>query len=84
MSNENKNRSKMESIVMGSKGFCVLLIILGIFCIFVTSLGLKQEADWYKRFGKDVLEAIGTTLLSIGILSFVLEISSIKKQLNMQ
>lgn len=62
---------------LNAKAICALFFIIGIGLIAVSNVPFEDPASWWSSWGKATANNAGTTLLVAGVISFLMEISTI-------
>lgn len=73
--NQKEQKTK---VTISLSSICIIIILIGFLLILLTSIDITNAWWVWDNILKNVLSAIGTTLLSAGLVSIVLEISDIK------
>lgn len=73
MKNNKKIEIKLLPIVVN-----IILILLGVLFVIFSYYPFKDAASWWTLWGSKTSAAIGTTLIASGVVSMLLEISTLK------
>ena len=81
-----KNNKKLNGINFrfNSKSMCLIFFIVGWALIAISSVNYEQPFSWWESWGKSSFNNAGTTLLVAGIMSFFIEISTLRSFFKIQ
>ena len=71
-------KNKEVKFHLGAKIICTIFVVLGIMLIAISNIDFKQPFAWWASWGKASSNNAGTTLITAGIISFLVEISTLK------
>lgn len=72
-----RNNGDNIGFKLNAKAVCVLFFIIGIGLIAISNVTFKNPFSWWTSWGKATANNAGTTLLVAGVISFLLEISTL-------
>lgn len=65
-----------------TKGISICISLLGLSLLIIGSIKLKTPYPWWEKWGENLANSIGGVLISTGIISLFLEISSIQNSVS--
>lgn len=74
MNEDNRNNIRFK---LNAKAICALFFFIGIGLIAISNVTFKNPVSWWASWGKATANNAGTTLLVAGVISFLMEISTI-------
>ena len=75
-------RREQTKVSISLNSICVIIILIGVLLIIITSVDIDNACWGWNHLFKNVVSSIGTTLVSAGLVSVVLEISDIKNSVS--
>ena len=73
-----EKKNKKITFYLNSKFMCFLFFIIGCALIAISNMDFKDSLGWWNAWAKGALNNAGTTLLVAGVISFFIEISSLR------
>lgn len=73
----DKNGQKVK-VHFSATTIAVIIALFGFILLLITSFDWKTDADWYIVVLYNILSCLGTTLLSVGLVSILVELSTIQ------
>lgn len=64
---------------LNAKAICLIFFLIGLGAIAISNVDFKEPAAWWTSWGKETANNAGTTLLVAGVISFLMEISTLKE-----
>lgn len=77
----NKSNSKI-TFSLNTTWISAFLIIVGLGMATISSIEFKYPYEWWNQWGKNLVNSLGGVLVSTGLISLFLEISSIQKSVS--
>lgn len=73
-----KEKEEGINFKLGARSICALFFLGGFFLIALSCIEFAKPAAWWEVWGKGTVNNAGTTLIVAGVVSFLMEISTLK------
>lgn len=73
-----KRTEEKISFKVGPQLVCFILLIIGVCLVVLSFLEAERAPDWWKLWGKNTVNTLGTTVVASSIVSLILEMSNLK------